>query len=130
MEPLESRTLLAASVGVLKDVKFGADSSAFPAGQSTEFVSFGGWKYFAADNGTVGSEVWRTDGTEANTQLFMDVRTGAAGSFPSDFYVGNGKLFFTAANTSGIRSLYASYGTTSGTAIRLQSRLYLRDGCP
>ncbi|MBL8809681.1 MAG: hypothetical protein JNM43_05845 [Planctomycetaceae bacterium] len=123
MEPLESRTLLAASVGVLKDVKFGADSSAFPAGQSTEFVSFGGWRYFAADNGTVGSEVWRTDGTEANTQLFQDVRTGAAGSFPSDFYVGDGKLFFTAANTSGIRSLYASDGTTSGTVMLSANRV-------
>lgn len=117
VESLESRALLAASVGVLKDIKLGADGSAFPAGQSTEFVSFSGWRYFAADNGTVGSEVWRTDGTEANTQLFMDVRTGVAGSFPSDFHAANGKLYFTAISPAGVRSLYASDGTVPGTSL-------------
>ncbi|MFN9720516.1 MAG: ELWxxDGT repeat protein [Planctomycetota bacterium] len=123
VETLESRELLAASAGVLKDIRLGADGSAFPAGQTTELISFGGWWYFAADNGTVGSEIWRTDGTEANTQLFLDVRTGVAGSFPSDFYVANEKLFFTAANTSGVRSLYASDGTTSGTVMLAANRV-------
>lgn len=117
VEPLESRALLAASVGVLKDIKIGTDSSVFPAGQSTEFVSFGGWRYFAADNGSVGSELWRTDGTEANTQLFQDVRTGVAGSFPSDFHVANGKLYFTAISPAGVRSLYVSDGTVPGTSL-------------
>jgi ELWxxDGT repeat protein len=117
VEPLESRALLAASVGVLRDIKTGAPSSAFPAGQSTEFVSFGSWWYFTADDGTLGSELWRTDGTEANTQLFLDVRTGVAGSFPSDIYAANGKLYFTATSPAGVRSLYATDGTVSGTSL-------------
>ena len=123
VEPLESRALPAASVGVLRDIKIGAQGSAFPAGQTTELVSFGGWWYFAADDGTSGSELWRTDGTEANTQLFLDVRTGAAGSFPTDFYTASGKLYFAATSPAGVRSLYATDGTAAGTLMLSANRV-------
>ncbi len=123
VETLECRTLLAATVGVLKDTKLGIDSGAFPAGQSTEFVQLNGLRYFAANDGTVGSEIWRTDGTELNTQLFLDLRTGAAGSFPSNFHVANGKLFFTATSPAGVRSLYASDGTVPGTVLLSANRV-------
>ncbi|MEY3458493.1 MAG: Cyclolysin, partial [Planctomycetota bacterium] len=39
------------------------------------------------------------------------------------FHVGNGKLFFTAANPSGVRSLYASDGTASGTVMLAANRV-------
>ena len=46
------------------------------------FVLFDSKLFFAANDGTHGSELWSTDGTEEGTALFKDISPGAYSSFP------------------------------------------------
>lgn len=118
IEVLETRKLLAADVSVLKDIIAGNAASLVSAGNGEHFaVEYNGLVYFTANNGTHGLELWRTDGTEANTAQFMDLRTGAASSVPSSFFVANGKLFFNATASNGSRGLYVTDGTLAGTTL-------------
>ncbi len=52
--------------------------------------------FFKADNGTVGTELWVTDGTETGTVLVKDISIGSASSDPNNLINVNGTLFFTA----------------------------------
>ncbi len=50
-----------------------------------------GFLYYIADDGKTGYELWRTDGTVANTKLVKDIRPGRASAFipdSSSYYVG------------------------------------------
>ncbi len=60
--------------------------------------------YFAADNGTNGTEVWQTDGTPGGTSMVQDIYSGVSASDPQ-FYgvaVANNKLILHANNGDGI----------------------------
>jgi ELWxxDGT repeat protein len=73
-----------------------------PTFQATgaELVAFDGYVYFAANNGVVGNELWRTDGTAAGTTLVKDFNPGAASANgnPRDFKVVGNRLFLTASS--------------------------------
>ncbi len=49
------------------------------------FEIYDGLAYFRADNGVLGSELWRTDGTAAGTALAIDIEPGSASSGPQGF---------------------------------------------
>ena len=70
--------------------------------------------YFAADDGSAGHELWRSDGTEAGTTLVADIAPGAGSSYPSGLTVLGDRLVFFADDGSG-RALWESDGTTAGT---------------
>lgn len=61
-------------------------------------VEFDNYLYFAANNWDYGEELWRTDGTEANTSLVMDFNEGGGyfSSNPAHFHVFGDKMFLTA----------------------------------
>ncbi|MCD6020021.1 MAG: hypothetical protein K0S53_3142 [Bacteroidetes bacterium] len=70
-----------------------------------------GIMFFSATDNVNGTELWKSDGTAAGTQLVKDITSGSANSSPRDFINVNGTLYFIAS----AGSLYKSDGTTAGT---------------
>lgn len=75
--------------------------------------------YFAADDGVNGSELWKSDGTEAGTLLVRDIHPEISGvypgSSPSSLKVLDGVLYFKADDGTHGRELWKSDGTEAGT---------------
>ena len=89
----------------------GVDSSSLGA-----FTAFGEWVYFGADDGTVGSELWRTNGT--TTEIVEDINTtGADSSAPYGFTAFNGYLYFQADDGAHGPELWRTNGTELGTTL-------------
>jgi ELWxxDGT repeat protein len=118
MEALEPRLALAAAVGapsLLADLNPN-DGSSNPSAP----VVIGNVAYFAANDGTNGVELWKTDGTPGGTQLVKDIRPGPESSNPRSLTSFNGKLYFRASDgftsddTNG-EELWVSDGTEGGT---------------
>ena len=70
--------------------------------------------YFAAADGAHGSELWRTDGTPANTELVSDAAPGSDSAAPLYLEVFRGDLYFSADVGTG-RELWRTDGTAAGT---------------
>jgi ELWxxDGT repeat protein len=73
--------------------------------------------YFAATDGTRGTELWRSDGTAAGTFIVKDIRPGANGSGPAQLTSHQGALYFVADDGTSGRELWRSDGTAAGTAL-------------
>ncbi len=73
---------------------------------------------FAADDGSHGKELWRTDGTDPGTTLVADVAAGSLAGAPSGLErLGNRVLFAADAGTGSGRELFGSDGTAAGTVL-------------
>ena len=100
-------------------------------------IEMGGFVYFSADNGSIGSELWRSDGTKNGTTLVMDINSGSTGSAITNMVKMNNAIYFTANNgfSSNGTELWMSDGTTtqmvkdinSGTGSSSPSELYVFD---
>jgi ELWxxDGT repeat protein len=91
----------------------GPDWSSIPA----EMVQLGAMVLFVADDGMQGRELWRTDGSAANTQLVKDIHPGAQGSNPIGLRVMDELVCFTADDGSHGRELWCSDGSEAGTRL-------------
>jgi ELWxxDGT repeat protein len=83
-----------------------------------------GTLFFAADDGTRGTELWKsTDGTAGGTDIVEDIDPGddtpmdldPDSSFPDDLTNVDGTLFFRANNGTNGRELWSSGGTDATT---------------
>lgn len=115
LEPLESRQMLTVVSELVADIRDGQKGSEV----GFELHEFNGEIYFSADNGQVGKELWKTDGTTAGTQLVKDIHVGNedADSFPGWFTEYKGELYFTAVDASRGEELWKTDGTAAGTVL-------------
>jgi ELWxxDGT repeat protein len=90
--------------------------------RSRPLVAYDGLLYFSARTSGTGTELWKTDGTDAGTALVADVRPGAADSRPSHLAVFDGRLWFFADDGAHGRELWSTDGTAGGT--RLEADIY------
>jgi len=72
---------------------------------------------FAADDGSNGTELWRSNGTAAGTSLLADIHTGAPGSSPSDLLWSGSMVLFAAGDGRNGRELFAASGIAHDTAL-------------
>lgn len=86
----------------------------------TSFVTLNDVAYFAADNSTQGTELWRSDGTEAGTYQVSDIVKGTRfdSSFPINFeQIGNKFYFIANSDLNRTKRVFLSDGTGSGTKV-------------
>ena len=102
---------------MVKDINPGTNTSFF----QPKFAKVNETLFFAANDGTNGYELWKSDGTNAGTVMVKDIYPGyttsgiAYSSEPRNLTNVNGTLFFTANNGINGRELWKSDGTEAGT---------------
>nr|WKN37596.1 T9SS type A sorting domain-containing protein [Tunicatimonas sp. TK19036] len=100
---------------MVKDID---ESTGFFPGSSAPLylVNFQNKLYFRADDGT-GSELWKSDGTEAGTIKIIDLYDGYPGGNPADLVVAGNSLYFSAFDEIHGRELWKTDGTDAGTVM-------------
>lgn len=103
-------------VALIKAFNGDKNEGSFPYG----FFEFNGDLYFCACNASSwntelyqGYELWKSDGTEAGTDLVKDIYPGASSGSPSNFTDLNGKLYFTADHPDYGNELWVTNGVTT-----------------
>ncbi|MDW7995800.1 MAG: hypothetical protein RMI91_14210 [Gemmatales bacterium] len=112
----------ASNTVLVRDIHSGPASSFPTVWFSLDFrwANVSGTLYFVANNGSYGYELWRSDGSNAGTQMVRDIFPGGFftvnSSNPNWLTNVNGTLFFAATNGAGTE-LWKSDGTASGTVL-------------
>ena len=78
------------------------------------FEASGSWVFFAGDDGTNGTELWKTNGV--TTSMVKDIKTSGS-SFPDNLTDVNGVLYFTADDGVNGNEVWKSDGTSAGTVM-------------
>ena len=90
------------------DVSNVSTNRPFFAGSSNALV-------FVANSPIYGQELWKTDGTTANTQLLQDLNTMPGSANAHDAIAFNGKIYFSAASAYYGQELWSTDLTTGNT---------------
>jgi ELWxxDGT repeat protein len=104
-----------AGTTMVKEIFSGTGSSINSLGNGKVFIN--DVLYFAADDGTNGNELWRSDGTEAGTRLVKDVKPGATSSYPLCLTKVGDVFYFSAGYRYNPTELWKSDGTADGTVL-------------
>ncbi|BAY21063.1 hypothetical protein NIES2100_08080 [Calothrix sp. NIES-2100] len=98
------------SISLLKDINTSGASS-----NPQYLTNVNGTLYFVAYDSNGGTELWKSDGTEAGTVRVKDIFAGIESSNPQSLTNVNGTLYFVAYDSSGGAELWKSDGTEAGT---------------
>lgn len=106
-----------------------------PLGPGFNFTPFGGSLYFTGGSESVGTELWRVDGSGASATLVKDIDTSVSGGrpnsgFPTQLTVVGNTLFFEATTEAEGRELWRSDGSSGGTVLVLDFRDGISSGSP
>jgi ELWxxDGT repeat protein len=114
----------ASGTSIVKDFAVPSGVSSYDVSVSS-LKAFGNDLIFIADDGTHGSQVWITDGTQAGTQMLTDVNatpsagsTYVVGADPSSLTVAGNQVYFEADSpntTTTADGLWVTNGTPGGT---------------
>lgn len=97
---------------LVKDINTGV-ANASP----TNLVLIGSALYFAANNGTNGIELWKSDGTPDGTVMVRDINSGAGNSSPYNMTQLGTTILFAADDGSLGSELWKTDGTGGGTSL-------------
>ncbi len=81
----------------------------------SQFINFNGAMIMSADNGSLGAELWKSDGTVGGTVLIKDINPGPQPSAPANMILFNSLVYFTATDGTNGVELWRTDGTTAGT---------------
>ncbi len=105
---LLSNTVLAQSPILIED----ANNLPLGMDKGSLSVAINGVHYLSLDDGTLGAELWRTDGTAGGTFLVADINPGSKSSSPTILgNIGN-DVFFIARDGINARALYKTNGNS------------------
>ncbi len=108
---------------LVKDINTENGTNAYASSSPDYLANVGGILFFAANDGINGTELWKSDGTEAGTVLVKDIIEGVNGSAPRELTNVNGTLFFVADDGINGEQLWKSDGTTAGTVLVKENRV-------
>jgi ELWxxDGT repeat protein len=104
-----------AGTSLLKDIIVG------PTGSNTadgfNLFSNGNYLLFSAETLTQGTELWKSDGTSANTVLLKDINTGASSSDVKAFFKFGNIVLFQAETIATGEEIWKTDGTAAGTVL-------------
>lgn len=107
---------------LVKDINPGTASIILLTTSSQYFAKLNGYIYFGAADPVHGAELWRSDGTEAGTQLVADIDPTTPsipnqGSNPAYLFTYNNAVYFSAYRPVDGRELWKTDGTQVGTVL-------------
>lgn len=117
------------AAGTSRVHRFNVVGEVWDAATPQGFAAVGSVAYFVMNDIVHGSELWRTDGTDAGTWMVKDINTMtstvfgspgetyASGSGPADLTPVAGGLVFSADDGQNGRELWKTDGTTAGTVL-------------
>ena len=108
-----------AGVAQIKDVSPGSLGSSITTAAVVESTGLPVTRtvFFNANNLNTGfgTELWKSDGSAAGTQMVLDINPGSAASNPVNITAMNGRAYFTATDGPNGAELWTSDGTAVGT---------------
>ncbi|AEA44808.1 T9SS type A sorting domain-containing protein [Fluviicola taffensis] len=107
---------------LVKDINPGTETSLLFSVTKQYFAELNGFIYFGAADPVNGAELWKSDGTEAGTNMVANIDTSEAivaqyGSNPAYFCTYNNAVYFSAHRPVDGRELWKTDGTEAGTVL-------------